>query len=76
MKDFTEEEWRASRPENDDALDAIDFCLESLFMDKQRTSAQVVCKRLSYEELIGALLLAEDEIKKLKEYLEEYMDED
>ena len=62
MKDFTEKELRQGRP-NKDAKDTIAFCLESLFLDKNHTISDRITDRLTYEELIGALLQAEDVIR-------------
>jgi hypothetical protein len=73
MKDYTEEQFRSSRP-CDDALELVQFCLESLFMDKEHKLQDDITKRLTFEELIGALLKAEDELK-LVRYYEDYEDD-
>jgi hypothetical protein len=73
MKDYTRKELEASRPDVD-GQECINFCLEALFKDKTKRMNDAVCtfkdrKRkgqgwitttLTYEELIGALLLARD----------------
>lgn len=59
MKDSTENELREERPEIS-AKEAVKFCLKQLFQDKEHTLEQEVALGLIYEEVIGALLLAED----------------
>jgi hypothetical protein len=42
------------------AEEAINFCLDRLFEDKEKKVGYEVVKGLTFEELIGALLLAKD----------------
>ena len=53
MKDVSKRELESSRPSMD-ALDAIDFCLNALFKDKQKYLSDEVVSHCTYEELIGA----------------------
>jgi hypothetical protein len=59
------EELEASRPRKD-VTDAVNYCLKKLYEDRQHSISDEVCPDLTYEELIGALLLARD-LAKLKE---------
>ena len=70
MKDYQKEELIGTRPK-DSAEHCINFCLDALFEDKKHYFTQDVCKGLTFEELIGALLLAQDLVKEHKELLEE-----
>ena len=65
MKDFTQEELEASRPQGS-ALSLINFCLGQLYDDRTRKLTDGVAQNLSYEELIGALLEARDELEALE----------
>ncbi|MGD0534352.1 MAG: hypothetical protein ABR999_02780 [Methanoregula sp.] len=62
MKDFTRDQLRESRP-TVTAMEAVSFCLDALYTDRKHRIADEVVKNLTYEELIGALLLAEDLLK-------------
>ena len=61
MKDFTREQLEAHRPSLEPS-EAIEFVLETLYKDDTRTVSEDVVRGLSFEELIGALLLARDDI--------------
>lgn len=62
MKDYSRDSLEMSRPDVD-TLDALQFCLNQLYNSKTKCIADNVCERLTYEELIGALLLARDTIQ-------------
>lgn len=62
MKDLPEKELRESRPDHDLAHTVI-HCLTRLFADEVHNTTDEVVKGLSFEELIGTLLLAEDSTK-------------
>ena len=64
MKDFTQNELEKSRP-SIDTLEAINFCLEKLYEDNTKNTSDYIVKNLTFEELLGALLLARDELKEL-----------
>ncbi|MCK9632560.1 MAG: hypothetical protein M0R30_13090 [Methanoregula sp.] len=66
MKDFSERELRDGCP-NMEPRDTVAFCLECLFKDKKHNITDRVTDRLTYEELIGALLQAEDIIRNVGE---------
>jgi hypothetical protein len=59
MRDISQETLEASRPDKS-AAECVDFCLRQLFQDRTHTIDQTVAGVLTYEELIGALLLAQD----------------
>ncbi len=59
MKDSPQAELVSGRP-TVSAEDAIEHCLQCLFRDSTKTTAEEVVNELSFEELIGALLLAKD----------------
>lgn len=63
MRNCSKRELTASRPEMS-AFSAVDFCLNQLYRDRSKRLNDLVAKNLSYEELIGALLLARDLAKK------------
>ena len=47
--------------------DAVEFCLHRLFVDKKHHTSEQVVFGLTYEELIGALLLALDDANEANE---------
>ena len=59
MKDVDRKSLERLRPQVP-ALKAINHCLACLFEDGQRTPGEAVAENLTYEELIGTLLLARD----------------
>ena len=61
MRDFNREEMKASRP-TVDARTAIEHCLEQLFADQDHYTDNEVVEALTFEELIGALLLGLDAV--------------
>lgn len=61
MKDMTQADLESNRPKLD-VREAIDFCLERLYADRVHETTHAVVDGLTYEELIGALLLARDAI--------------
>ncbi len=65
MKDFTAQELRADRPSLS-AADCIGHVLKQLFKDQTHEISDLVCPHLTFEEVIGALLLAEDAVNELK----------
>ena len=63
MKGINKTEFAKSRPLIS-PLDAIDFCLEKLYDDKTHEIRSEFVTGLSFEELIGALILARDELSR------------
>lgn len=63
MKDCTQKELESSRPDIS-AQDALEFCLERLYLDKRHYITQEIVDGLDFEELIGTLLLARDVVIK------------
>ena len=61
MKDLTRQLLESHRPSTD-ALTTINYCLDALFEEKEKRVQDFAVKNLTYEELIGALLLARDHI--------------
>jgi hypothetical protein len=59
MKDCDRRFLEEGRPEVP-ATQAVDHCLDCLFSDNKRSIHDEVVKGLSFEELIGALLLSRD----------------
>lgn len=59
MKDFNEEQLERARPDRDLA-DCADHCLRALYADRSKSVSDHVVEGLTFEELIGTLLLARD----------------
>ena len=59
MLDYTKKTLMKGRPRLS-AADAVDFCLHKLFTDDTKFIGEDVVDGLTFEELIGALLLAMD----------------
>ena len=66
MLDYSQAELETGRPTLS-APQGIDFCLDRLYADNRHTLSNMVVDGLSFEELIGALLIARDEIHLLSE---------
>ncbi len=66
MKDLTKQQLEAHRPKMT-ALDAINFTLGQLYADNTVSTFDALAKNLTYEELIGALLLAKDALVEMEE---------
>lgn len=66
MKDLTEAEWRQGALPSFDADHMVKFCLERLFSDREHVAHDSICRTskggLTFEELIGALLVIEDHL--------------
>lgn len=60
MKDISEDQWRAERPNGINAIDAIEYCLQAIFDDKKKRAKDIVVPGIDFETLIGTLLLALD----------------
>jgi len=59
MKGRTKRELESDRPTIDTA-EAVDFCLRQLYRDRLHRIDEEVVVGLTFEELIGALLLSRD----------------
>ena len=59
MKDVERESLERSRPRGP-ALQAINHCLSCLYKDDKHGVSDKVVENLSFEELIGTLLVARD----------------
>ena len=63
MRNYSQKSLESSRPK-ESALTTIEHCLRRLYADTKTDTNQLVVEGLSFEELIGALLLARDALKK------------
>jgi hypothetical protein len=61
MKDFTKKQLEENRP-NLSAKEAINFCLQRIYADSIKTTNDFIVDGLTFEEIIGALLLARDKL--------------
>jgi len=59
MKDATEKELQEERPAVD-LEDALKHCLSALYKDDEHMFQDYIVKGLSFEELIGTLLMAQE----------------
>lgn len=75
MKDFTRETLEAGRP-TVEAEQAVAFCLDGLYADRSKRTVDQVVPGLTFEELIGALLLARDAIRRAQEDEEDEEEEE
>jgi len=62
MKDKSREELESTRPRQITALEGIEFSLDRLYADRNHDIGDMIVHSLSFEELIGALLLARDDL--------------
>ncbi len=62
MRNESQEVLESSRP-NMCADESIDFVLERLYKDKEHNIEDEIVNKLTFEELIGTLLLAKDLIQ-------------
>ena len=60
MKDVTKKELELNRP-SVDVITCIEHSLKMLYKDKTKSVFDEVVKGLTFEELIGTLLLSRDE---------------
>lgn len=63
MKDIDKTVIESSRP-NIDVLYGINYCLDALCNETTKSMDDFAVKNLKFEEIIGVLLLARDEINK------------
>lgn len=61
MRGYTKAELEAERPPIG-AMAAIAFCLKRLYEDQEHYISEEVVAGLSFEELLGSLLVARDEL--------------
>lgn len=52
-------------------MEAVNFCLQQILNDKTKKSTDNAVTRCTYEEIIGALLLAKDHLKDFEDAGEE-----
>lgn len=63
MKDLDQKVLESSRPDID-CLEAVNFCLKALFRDRKHEIGEEVVEGLTFEELIGCLLLMRDKLER------------
>lgn len=69
MRDYDEKMLRGYKPSISPS-EAVEFCLEALCRDTLRKTTDEVCEHLTYEELLGALVLADEALKSYHEIME------
>lgn len=70
MRDYDEKMLRGYKPSVSPS-EAIEFCLEALCRDTVRKTTDEVCEHLTYEELLGALVLADEALKNYRKMMNE-----
>jgi hypothetical protein len=70
VKDFDQAALETGRPSGT-PLDLINFCLKALYNDRDHATHENIVRGLSFEELIGALLVARDSIQNQQQQIEE-----
>lgn len=75
MKNISMEKLESERPDLQPE-NAVQFCLESLYQDNTKKLDDYVCEGCTYEELIGALLLARDAIRRLNSIVNLVLEEE
>jgi len=60
MKNITKSELESSRPEQFSGSEVLDYVLRKLYEDKTKELTDYVVNGLTFEELIGALLMGKD----------------
>ncbi len=65
MKGYTKAELEAERP-SISSVEGLDFCLRQLYKDRKHRVTDEIVNYLTFEELIGALLLAQDALRRLE----------
>lgn len=77
MKDASKITLQASRP-SITALDGVNFCLGQLYKDKTKNITDEIVHHLTFEELIGTLLIVRDELEAIAsedDYEDDYKDD-
>jgi hypothetical protein len=64
MKDYSQSELESSRPFVG-MTEAVEFCFECLVRDKKHYLSDEVVDELTFEGLVGALLLVRDHLKEV-----------
>jgi len=62
MKDYSKKSLEKTRP-SASGIETVDFCLGQLYADRKHRISDLVAGICTYEELIGALLLARDALE-------------
>ena len=63
MKDFSQKVLEEDIPHDWDAEETINFCLKQLHRDEKHNTDEEIVHSLTFEELIGALLVARNVIQ-------------
>ena len=68
MKDYTKDQIEESRP-TDSCLYLLNYCLDLLYSDKSHSFRELITDSgLTFEELLGALLVARDAVEDFEDY--------
>jgi hypothetical protein len=62
MKDYGKEEIEGSRP-SVDVEQAVEHCYDALIADKKHRITEHIVASLTFEELLGTLLLVKDKLR-------------
>lgn len=62
MKDMTQEQIESARPSMS-SLELVEFCLSALYRDTENNFGDSINTYLTFEELLGALLKARDDLQ-------------
>lgn len=72
MRGLTKEQLEsATIPDDPYILDKIEHCLRALYEDKKHNIEEEIVRGLSFEEVIGTLIQARDEINNLQAIISE-----
>jgi hypothetical protein len=67
MKNKTIKQIESGRPRGMTSLELIDFCLSALYRDEEHNFEESINRYITFEELLGALLVARDDLAVLKD---------
>ena len=65
MRDYSQKSYEEGRPSNT-ALHCVNFCLQQIYADNTKDREDEIVHHLTFEEVIGALLLARDKLEELE----------
>ena len=65
MKDNSKQDFETTRPDKN-TVSAIQGCLNKFYKNKKKSRFDKICKGVTYEDVIGALLLGRDAAKELE----------
>jgi len=65
MKDKSKQAFETTRPDWDSKA-AIQYCLTKMYKNQKKKTGDKIVKGLTYEDIIGALLLGRDAVEELE----------